>query len=62
MFSTLGANTPPDATTPETGGMIQKHKIKPTFNQCLNFIPPKNIKNLRSSDAFRGCKSGGLFH
>lgn len=27
MFSTLGANTPPDATTPETGEMIQKYKI-----------------------------------
>ena len=64
MFSTLGANTPLDATTPETGGMIQKYKITKlnpfSTNASISFL--LKTSNFRSSDAFRGCKSGGLFH
>ena len=64
MFSTLGANTPLDATTPETGGMIQKYKITKlnpfSTNASISFL----LKTSKTSgpDAFRGCKSGGLFH
>ena len=65
MCSTSGANTPLDATTPETGGMIQKYKITKlnpfSTNASISFL----LKTSKTSGPLmlsKGCKSGGLFH